>query len=116
MVASTPEGAFRLRPRPGALRRAGLEDPPAVVAFDRLVLRGGFGAGPDEAVGAGLLSYHRDAAGARRDAGDAGAAFFLPPLDPGRVWELARAGHRMPPKSTYFWPKIPSGLFFRLLG
>ena len=115
LVAAAPEGAWRLRARPDALERSGLDAPPAALLFDRLVLRGGFGAGPDEAVGSGLLSYHRDAGEASRAAGREGAAFLLPPLEPGRVWELARSGHRLPPKSTYFWPKIPSGLLFRLL-
>lgn len=115
LVAATAGGAWLLRPRPEALARSGLGASPAVVLLDRLVLREAFGTGPDEAVGGGLLSYHRDAAEARRAAGEEGAAFLLPALEPGRVWELARAGVRLPPKSTYFWPKIPSGLLFRLL-
>lgn len=85
------------------------------VAFDRRVLRAGFGVGPDRAVERGLLSYHREPAEARERAGEAGAAFLLPPLAVERTWELARAGVRLPPKSTYFWPKLPSGLLFRTL-
>lgn len=85
------------------------------VAFDRRVLRRGWGSGPDAAVERGLLSYHRDSAGAAGAAGDRGAAFLLPPLPVERTWELARRGVRLPPKSTYFWPKLPSGLLFRSL-
>ncbi len=31
------------------------------------------------------------------------------------VREVAEAGESMPPKSTYFYPKIPTGLVFNLL-
>ncbi|HID57027.1 TPA: DUF1015 domain-containing protein [Candidatus Poribacteria bacterium] len=36
--------------------------------------------------------------------------FFLSPIDPGKVKEVAFAGGRMPHKSTYFHPKPLSGL------
>lgn len=91
-----------------------LERVPAV-AFDRRALRGGYGLGPDAAVERGLLSYHREPGDARERAGEEGAAFLLPPLPVERTWELARSGVRLPPKSTYFWPKLPSGLLFRSL-
>jgi len=46
------------------------------------------------------------------DSGDAEAAFVLrrPRVDD--VFETARRGKRMPPKSTYFYPKPLSGLLF----
>lgn len=105
------EGGLLLRVPPDA---GELESVPAV-AFDRRVLRGGYGLGPDAAVERGLLSYHRDPGEARERAGEEGAAFLLPPLPVERTWELARSGVRLPPKSTYFWPKLPSGLLFRSL-
>jgi uncharacterized protein (DUF1015 family) len=40
------------------------------------------------------------------------AAFLLPPTPPETVIEVASQGRRMPPKSTFFYPKIPSGLVF----
>lgn len=40
------------------------------------------------------------------------AAFLLPPTDPATVIKVAQDGNRMPPKSTYFYPKIPTGLVF----
>jgi uncharacterized protein (DUF1015 family) len=40
------------------------------------------------------------------------AAFLLPSTQPAQVLEIASGGERMPPKSTYFYPKIPSGLVF----
>ena len=32
-----------------------------------------------------------------------------------QVLEVAEAGESMPPKSTYFFPKIPTGLIFNAL-
>jgi len=40
------------------------------------------------------------------------AAFLLPPTDADTVTKVAASGHRMPPKSTFFFPKVPSGLLF----
>ena len=36
--------------------------------------------------------------------------FFLPPIEPAVVQRKAASGCRLPPKSTYFYPKVPSGL------
>ena len=38
------------------------------------------------------------------------AAFFLPPTKIRDVKEVALAGQRMPPKSTYFYPKLLTGM------
>jgi len=37
-------------------------------------------------------------------------AFLLPPLSPGGLARLSQTGHLLPPKTTYFHPKIASGL------
>jgi uncharacterized protein (DUF1015 family) len=37
------------------------------------------------------------------------------PVPVERVLELAEAGERMPQKSTFFYPKVPTGLVFSLL-
>lgn len=42
--------------------------------------------------------------------GEALAAFLLPRLELGQVFEVARDGDRLPPKSTWFEPKAPAGL------
>ena len=42
--------------------------------------------------------------------GEATAAFLVRPPTVQQVEEFARAGVRMPPKSTYFFPKLTSGL------
>jgi uncharacterized protein (DUF1015 family) len=38
------------------------------------------------------------------------AVFFLNPTKIRDVREVALAGHRMPPKSTYFYPKLLTGM------
>jgi uncharacterized protein (DUF1015 family) len=67
----------------------------------------------DSALRAGLaVSYTHDGAAAWAEVfdGSAGASFFLnaPSLD--QIFSAADAGDRMPQKSTYFTPKLPTGL------
>jgi uncharacterized protein (DUF1015 family) len=52
----------------------------------------------------------REEAEAAVDRGDAEAAFLLRPSRIEDVWEVARAGGVMPQKSTFFYPKLTSGL------
>jgi uncharacterized protein (DUF1015 family) len=46
------------------------------------------------------------------DAGEAQAAFLLRPTHIEDVWEIASRGDVMPQKSTFFYPKLTSGLLF----
>ncbi len=46
------------------------------------------------------------------DSGKVDFGFFLRPVEPGLVWNLAARGGIMPQKSTDFYPKILSGLVF----
>jgi uncharacterized protein (DUF1015 family) len=66
----------------------------------------------EERVAAGALAYTRDAAEARRQvgSGETRLAILCNPTPPAVVLEVADAGLTMPQKSTYFWPKIPTGL------
>ena len=57
-----------------------------------------------------------DQAMAKLDAGDYQAAFILRPTPVDQVREVAAAGETMPPKSTYFFPKLLTGLVFNPLG
>ena len=70
--------------------------------------------------GAGLdgISYTVDAheAVARVDGGEADCAFLVRPTPIEAVFERARQGGVMPPKTTYFSPKLTSGLLFLPLG
>ena len=52
----------------------------------------------------------REEAVAAVDRGDAEAAFLLRPTRIEDVWEVARRGDVMPQKSTFFYPKLTSGL------
>lgn len=47
--------------------------------------------------------------------GDAGAAWILPATSVERIRAVVDAGHRLPEKSTYFWPKPRTGLVIRPL-
>jgi uncharacterized protein (DUF1015 family) len=118
VVLGGAAGAEALRLFPRSFEGTGGERAAARIAavqFDRHVMRDLLGADADTAARDGRLEYHRDAAEAVRRAGGAGAAFLLPPVSLDAVWEAAAAGVRLPPKSTYFEPKVPSGLLFRPL-
>jgi uncharacterized protein (DUF1015 family) len=56
-----------------------------------------------------------DDALAKLDAGDYQAAFILRPTPVEQVREVAAKGETMPPKSTYFFPKLLTGLVFNPL-
>jgi uncharacterized protein (DUF1015 family) len=49
------------------------------------------------------------------ESGSAEAAFLLRPTPVEQVQEVAAAGESMPPKSTFFHPKVPTGLVFNPL-
>jgi uncharacterized protein (DUF1015 family) len=63
------------------------------------------------------LGYARDAADAVAlvQAGTYDAAFLMAPVPVERVQAIAAAGESMPPKSTFFFPKVPTGLLFNPL-
>ena len=52
----------------------------------------------------------REEAVATVDRGEAEAAFLLRPARLEDVWDVARRGGVMPQKSTFFYPKLTSGL------
>jgi uncharacterized protein (DUF1015 family) len=58
------------------------------------------------------MSYHRDVEEAlgRVARGSAQAAALLSAPRVEQVREAAAAGARLPPKTTYFWPKVPTGI------
>ena len=117
-VLVTREGAWRLEPLPIAASDACLDESDLAIAsvvLDRLVIEAILGSDADEAAHAGKLVYVRDPLEAVSVAGSSGAAFLLPAVDPEAVWKVTGLGRRLPPKSTYYEPKIPSGLLFRPL-
>jgi uncharacterized protein (DUF1015 family) len=58
---------------------------------------------------------HADEAVSAVDRGEAEAAFLLRPTRIEDVWEIAGRGDVMPQKSTFFYPKLTSGLLFYAL-
>jgi uncharacterized protein (DUF1015 family) len=90
-----------------------LEGDVAVVELHRQVIDNILGQrSPEE-----YLLYTRDAEEAVRlvDGGVGVSAFFLDPPDLRQVLRLAQEGRTLPQKSTYFYPKPPSGMVFHRL-
>jgi uncharacterized protein (DUF1015 family) len=64
----------------------------------------------------GAVSFPKSAARAAAEVRDGGGvvALYLTAVDPDDVFRVTRAGERMPQKSTFFSPKVPTGLVFRV--
>lgn len=80
--------------------------------LEALVFRGALGMTEDDISHLRGLNYSKDLADARDavETGRADAGFFLAPIPVEQVREVAQAGESMPPKSTYFYPKVPTGI------
>jgi uncharacterized protein (DUF1015 family) len=85
--------------------------------LEALVIKGALGMTEDDIDHLNGLGYARDFAQALEliENGSYDAAFFMAPTPIERVHEVAAAGESMPPKSTYFFPKVPTGLLFNPL-
>jgi uncharacterized protein (DUF1015 family) len=85
--------------------------------LEALVLRGALGMTEDDISHLRGLAYSKslDDARAAVEAGRYDAGFFLRATPIEQVRAVAAAGESMPPKSTYFYPKVPTGLVFNLL-
>ena len=92
------------------------KDPLSVRVIHREVIEGVFGFG-EEAVAAGCIAYPKSAEQAARDvrAGRGALALYLNALAPEDVFRVTAAGDVLPQKSTFFYPKLPTGLLFRVL-
>jgi uncharacterized protein (DUF1015 family) len=94
------------------------DDLPGLVLYrqGRYELLGGEGLDPEvvdrHAPQGVTYTPHADEAVAAVDRGEAEAAFLLRPTRIEDVWEIARRGDVMPQKSTFFYPKLTSGLLF----
>jgi uncharacterized protein (DUF1015 family) len=85
--------------------------------LEELVLKGILGMTTDDIAAKRGIGYTPsiDEAIAKLDAGDYQAAFILRPTPVEQVREVAANGETMPPKSTYFFPKLLTGLVFNPL-
>ncbi len=86
-------------------------------ALEALILKGPLGMSTDDIAAKRGLSYCSDfdEAVARVERGDADAGLFLRPTPVQQVRDVADAGETMPPKSTYFFPKLLTGIVFNPL-
>ena len=85
--------------------------------LEALVLKGALGMSDHDIDELNGLGYARDFEQALElvQSAEYDAAFFMAPTPIERVQEVAEAGESMPPKSTYFFPKVPTGLVFNSL-
>jgi len=97
--------------RPEAYRRLD------TAVLEALVLKGPLGLTEDDIAHLHGLGYSRTDAEALDLvlSGEYDAAFFLRPTPVEQVRAVAAAGVSMPPKSTFFFPKVPTGLLFNPL-
>lgn len=88
-----------------------------VAVLERQVLVRGFGRDQAELAHDGVLSYVKDTADAWRlgSSGVAAGVFILRDMPKAAVVAVAEAGETMPQKSTYFFPKLPTGVAFHPL-
>jgi uncharacterized protein (DUF1015 family) len=85
--------------------------------LESLILRGALGMSEDDIAHLRGLDYSKNLGDAihRVESGAADAGFFMRATPVEQVREVAEAGESMPPKSTYFYPKVPTGLVFNPL-
>jgi uncharacterized protein (DUF1015 family) len=71
-----------------------------------------------QAIREGAVSFPKSAERAAREVreGHGTVALYLNPLSPKEVFRVTRQGAVMPQKSTYFHPKVPTGMVFRVHG
>jgi len=121
LVAAKQSWILKLRPEtdlsriPAMPKSGGLRELDVTV-LHRLVLQDLLGM-PQQDQGSGNVSYLKDAAEAVRavNSGQAQAAFLMNPTRIEQVKAVAEAGEVMPTKSTFFYPKLPSGLLMNPL-
>ena len=84
---------------------------------EALLLQGALGMSDDDISHLRGLDYARSTADARDRirSGEVQAGLFMGPAPVALVREVAAAGEVMPPKSTYFFPKVLTGLLFNPL-
>jgi uncharacterized protein (DUF1015 family) len=115
--------AYRLTLKDQATADAALADYPEpyrhldTAVLEALVLKGVLGMTEESIAHLEGLGYSRTDDEARElvRSGRYDCAFFLRSSPVKQVQEIAAAGVNMPPKSTFFYPKVPTGLMFNPL-
>jgi uncharacterized protein (DUF1015 family) len=125
-LAATPQDApaFGLVTPAGAWVLTGAADDGAspaalldVAVLEERILRRSFDDDQAGLTARGVLGYTKDAAEAFRlgSTGAVAAALILRPMPKTAVLDVAEAGETMPQKSTYFFPKLLTGVAFHSL-
>ena len=88
----------------------------SIEVFHREIVSGFFGI-DEAAVRDGAIAFPKATQEAAREvrAGRGTVALYLNPLRPEDVFRVTAAGATLPQKSTFFYPKLPTGLLFRSL-
>jgi uncharacterized protein (DUF1015 family) len=115
--------AFRLTLKDQSIADEALAEMPEAyrrldtAVLEALVLTGPLGLSEDDISHLNGLGYARSFDEARElvDSGTFDVGFFLRGIPVAQIQEIAAAGVNMPPKSTYFFPKVPTGLLFNPL-
>jgi uncharacterized protein (DUF1015 family) len=115
--------AFRLTLKDPAIADRALPDMPEpyrrldTAVVEALLLKGAIGMSDDDIAHLNGLGYARDFDEAVSLIDDAtyDVGFFMGPVPVEEVQAVAAAGENMPPKSTFFAPKVPTGLVFNPL-
>lgn len=110
-AADDASGVLRIFSRP-----ADTDGELSVRIIHRDVIDGVFGL-DEQAVRDGAIEYPKSALQTARDvrAGRGPVALYLNALTADDVFRVTGAGEVLPQKSTFFFPKLPTGLVFRLL-
>ena len=112
LTLKDPEIAARALPdRSDAYRRLD------TAVLESVILKGALGMTDDDIDHKHGLDYSKDLDDALDavQTGRVDAAFYMRATPVEHVQEVAAEGESMPPKSTYFFPKIPTGLVFNAL-
>jgi uncharacterized protein (DUF1015 family) len=112
-LLSRGEGVDRLLPQERSADWRGLDYSIANYA----VLQHGLGLHNSQMKDYSMVWFTEDAreAVAQVRVGEARYAVLLNPVPAGRVLDIADSGERMPQKSTFFYPKVPTGIVFNLV-
>jgi uncharacterized protein (DUF1015 family) len=84
-----------------------------VAVLQELILEPLLDIHPDRAETLDRLSFIKDTDSALRATSQHDVVFIMRPTRMGQLREVAVCGETMPQKSTYFFPKVPSGLVLR---
>lgn len=123
LLPDQPEGyLLEMRDDPATLARLHVDYPPTVAAVDvaalqSLALGPLLGIDPDPSELKRFVAFTPDADEAREGvrAGRYQVAFLVNPTPLAQLQAVSDAGEVMPPKATYFYPKLPAGLVINCL-